>query len=276
MEDMMKIRKAIIPAAGLGTRFLPATKAVPKEMFPIVDKPAIQYIVEEAKDAGITDIIIITSKGKNAIEDHFNGADYGVNIYYARQGEPKGLAGAVYAAKSFVGDEPFAVLLGDVVTLYYFNHSFKKMIDEFEKCNSSIIGIKEVKLNEVSKYGIAKLFPFIDTMTMLYKVHDLVEKPKIGEVESNDAIVGRYVLTPDIFEAIEEMFTMEMTNEEYQLTDALKLLIKKKNVYARTVYEEVYDIGSRLGFLQASIDFAVMRNDLKEDFINYFRKTANV
>ncbi|MBP5427400.1 MAG: UTP--glucose-1-phosphate uridylyltransferase GalU [Clostridiales bacterium] len=283
----MSIKKAIIPAAGLGTRFLPATKAQPKEMLPIVDKPTIQYIVEEAVEAGITDILIVTGKGKNCIEDHFdkapelerqleekgktefleviNGITDNVNIHYIRQKEAKGLANAIYCAKSFVGREPFAILLGDIIieTKYPF---LARLINTFERYNSPIIGVEEVDMKDVSKYGI------IDGKIMddrIFKIDRLVEKPSIEMAPSNIAILGRYVLTSDIFNIIEKLPVGK--NGEYQLTDALQELLKTRPLYACECKGKKYDIGSKVGFLEANIDFALKRPDLRDEVLEYMK-----
>ena len=283
----MSIKKAIIPAAWLGTRFLPATKAQPKEMLPIVDKLTIQYIVEEAVEAGITDILIVTGKGKNCIEDHFdkapelerqleekgktefleviNGITDNVNIHYIRQKEAKGLANAIYCAKSFVGREPFAILLGDIIieTKYPF---LARLINTFERYNSPIIGVEEVDMKDVSKYGI------IDGKIMddrLFKIDRLVEKPSIEMAPSNIAILGRYVLTSDIFNIIEKLPVGK--NGEYQLTDALQELLKTRPLYACECKGKKYDIGSKVGFLEANIDFALKRPDLRDEVLEYMK-----
>lgn len=267
----MNIRKAVIPAAGVGARLWPVTNAIPKEMFPIVDKPTMQYIVDEAREAGITDILIITRDNKYSIENYFGQEYCGINIYYARQDRPEGLASAVYLAKTFVGNEPFAVLLGDVVTHYISGHAFlKEMVDSFNVNNGNMIGLKEVDFSEVSKYGIVQRSVY-DFVADTHRVCDLVEKPSQKEAQSNNAIVGRYIFTPDIFGAIEELFTIESTGE-YQLTDAIKLLMNKNHVYTKTYCGDVYDLGSRIGFLQANIDFAMMRDELKNDVLKYLKK----
>ena len=287
----MCIKKAIIPAAGLGTRFLPATKAQPKEMLPVVDKPTIQYIVEEIVMSGIKEILIITGKGKNSIEDHFGKSSElelqlakkgekrlleevkkvadGVSIYYTRQKEARGLADAVYYAKSFVGNEPFAVLLGDVIT-YSKEPFLKQLIDMYNKCKAPIIGAGRVNKEEVSKYGI------IDANKSnngFLKINSLVEKPLISDAPSNIAILGRYILTPDIFDMIEKLEVGK--NGEYQLTDALQMLIKKRNMYVYEFEGKVYDIGSKLGFLEANIDFALRRDEIKENLLKYLRELLN-
>lgn len=284
---MQKIRKAIIPAAGLGTRFLPATKAQPKEMLPIVDKPTIQYIVEEAVASGIEDIIIISGRGKRAIEDHFDKSyeleetlaekekfellkevkaiSNMVNIHYIRQKEPKGLGHAVACASSFIGNEPFAVLLGDDI-VYSEEPCLKQLINEYEKYKTSIIGMQSVSDKDVSKYGI--IIPekqFRDTNVIC--VETFVEKPKFGETESNYAIMGRYILEPEIFKILAKQ--EPGAGGEIQLTDALIELNKQQPVLAKEFSGVRYDVGDKLGFIKATIDFALMRGDLKLDVLEY-------
>ena len=281
----MKIKKAIIPAAGLGTRFLPATKAQPKEMLPIVDKPTIQYIVEEAVQSGIEDILIITGRNKRAIEDHFDKSvelelelkkknqesllslvediSNMVNIHYIRQKEPKGLGHAIYCAKSFVGNEPFAVLLGDDVVDAEVP-VLKQMIEQFERYNCTIIGVQEVPEEDVHKYGIVS-GTFIEDR--LYKVNDLIEKPRREEAPSNIAILGRYIITPRIFEILEN--TPPGRGGEIQLTDALKTLLNYEAIYAYNFIGKRYDVGDKLGYLMATVEYALKREDLREPFRRY-------
>ncbi|AAM23994.1 UTP--glucose-1-phosphate uridylyltransferase [Caldanaerobacter subterraneus subsp. tengcongensis MB4] len=281
----MKIKKAIIPAAGLGTRFLPATKAQPKEMLPIVDKPTIQYIVEEAVQSGIEDILIITGRNKRAIEDHFDKSvelelelkkknqesllslvediSNMVNIHYIRQKEPKGLGHAIYCAKSFVGNEPFAVLLGDDVVDAEVP-VLKQMIEQFERYNCTIIGVQEVPEEDVHKYGIVS-GTFIEDR--LYKVNDLIEKPRREEAPSNIAILGRYIITPRIFEILEH--TPPGRGGEIQLTDALKTLLNYEAIYAYNFIGKRYDVGDKLGYLMATVEYALKREDLREPFKRY-------
>jgi len=281
----VKIRKAIIPAAGLGTRFLPATKAQPKEMLPIVDKPTIQYIVEEAIQSGIEDILIITGRNKRAIEDHFDKSvelelelkkknkesllnlvediSNMVNIHYIRQKEPKGLGHAIYCAKSFVGNEPFAVLLGDDIVDSEVP-VLKQMIDQYERYNCSIIGVQEVPYEDVDKYGIVDAAIIEDR---LYKVNNLVEKPKKEETPSNIAILGRYIITPRIFEILEN--TPPGAGGEIQLTDALKTLLNYEAIYAYNFIGKRYDVGDKLGYLMATVEYALKREDLSEPFKRY-------
>ncbi|MBP5426440.1 MAG: UTP--glucose-1-phosphate uridylyltransferase GalU [Clostridiales bacterium] len=284
----MRVKKAIIPAAGLGTRFLPATKAQPKEMLPIVDKPTIQYIVEEAQNSGISDILIITGKGKNSIEDHFDKSrelewqlerkgksdllkkvdkiTEGVNIHYIRQKEAKGLANAIHLAKSFVGQDPFAVMLGDIVTDYKYPF-LRVLVEMFGKYGAPIIGVSEVKMSEVSNYGIVAASAQSDGML---KISDLVEKPSYDAAPSNMAIMGRYILTPEIFNIIQNIDVGK--DGEYQLTDALKVLLKIRPMYACQFKGKIYDIGSKLGFLQANIDFALKQDDLRDGLLKYMLK----
>ncbi|RDW16414.1 UTP--glucose-1-phosphate uridylyltransferase [Oceanobacillus arenosus] len=284
----MKVTKAVIPAAGLGTRLLPSTKAMPKEMLPIIDKPTIQYIVEEAVAAGIKDIIIVTGKEKKAIEDHFDTSylleeilkNKGkitileelqditrlANIHYTRQGVPKGLGHAIWCARSFIGNEPFAVLLGD--TLVKDNKScLKEMIHLFEEHQSSIIGVKPVNKSEVSRYGIVDV---IKGNEPLQRVCNLVEKPEIGEEPSNLAIFGRYVLTPRVFDLLEKQ--KPGVGNEIQLTDALATLLDYENVYAQTFEGKSYDIGEKLGYLKTIIEFAIERDDLKKDVLQFLEE----
>lgn len=281
----MKVRKAIIPAAGLGTRFLPATKAQPKEMLPIVDKPTIQYIVEEAINSGIEEILIVTGRNKRAIEDHFDrsveleielakkGNDVLlkqvrdisnlVDIHYVRQKEAKGLGHAIHCAKAFVGNEPFAVLLGDDVVDAEVP-CLKQLIDMYESHSSTILGVQEVDAGDVDKYGIVD---YERSEGRLYKVRDLVEKPSREKAPSNVAILGRYIITPEIFDILED--TKPGSGGEIQLTDALKSLGKIQDMYAYNFKGKRYDIGSKLGFLQATVEFALKRDELKDDFRRY-------
>lgn len=287
----MKIKKAIIPAAGLGTRFLPATKAQPKEMLPIVDKPTIQYIVEEAVASGIEDIIIVTGRTKKSIEDHFDksvelemelekhGKDELLeiarsvseiaNIYYIRQKEPKGLGHAVLTAKTFIGDEPFAVLLGDdVITSEV--PCLKQMMDMYEQYESTILGVQTVAEDQVNKYGIVQGSQIGDRM---YTVENMVEKPKIGEAPSNVAVLGRYIITPAIFPLLEKQEAG--AGGEIQLTDALCKLAGQEKMYAYDFIGRRYDVGSKIGFLQATVDFALDRADLRDEFMTYLKEVVS-
>ncbi|WP_160674291.1 UTP--glucose-1-phosphate uridylyltransferase GalU [Clostridium sp. C8-1-8] len=282
----MKVRKAIIPAAGLGTRFLPATKAQPKEMLPIVDKPTIQYIIEEAVASGIEEILIITGRNKKCIEDHFDKSveleveleksgksellelvrditDL-VDIHYIRQKEPKGLGHAIHCAKAFVGKEPFAVLLGDDVVYNDGKPCLKQLMDCYSEYNTTILGVQEVAHENVNKYGIVNGIHIEDRV---YKVKDLVEKPSVDEAPSNVAILGRYIITPAIFDILEN--TNPGKGGEIQLTDALKTLIKQEAMYAYNFEGNRYDVGDKLGFLQATVEYALRRDDLRETFTEY-------
>ncbi|CEH30656.1 UTP--glucose-1-phosphate uridylyltransferase [Aneurinibacillus migulanus] len=281
----MKVRKAIIPAAGLGTRFLPATKAMPKEMLPIVDKPTIQYIVEEAVASGIEDIIIVTGKGKRAIEDHFdysfelecNLREKGkltlleevqrpsnlADIHYIRQKEPKGLGHAIWCARKFIGNEPFAVLLGDDIVQAKVP-CLQQMLDIYERYKSPVIGIQKVAQEEVSRYGI------IDGVQLeqnLYDINRLIEKPSSEESPSNLAIIGRYVLVPEIFGILEGQ--QPDMRGEIQLTDALAVLNKHKNIYGYKFVGKRYDVGEKFGFIRATIEFALQRNCLQGELESY-------
>lgn len=286
----MKIKKAIIPAAGLGTRFLPATKAQPKEMLPIVDKPTIQYIVEEAVASGIEDIVIVTGRTKKAIEDHFDksvelemelekhGKDELLeiardvsqiaNIYYIRQKEPKGLGHAVLTAKNFIGNEPFAVLLGDDVITSE-TPCLKQMMDMYEQYDSSILGVQTVADDQVNKYGIVQGDKIADRM---YTVENMVEKPKIGEAPSNVAVLGRYIITPAIFPLLEKQEAG--AGGEIQLTDALCKLAQQEKMYAYDFVGRRYDVGSKQGFLEATVDFALDRADLRDEFMTYLQEVV--
>lgn len=281
----MKVRKAIIPAAGLGTRFLPATKAQPKEMLPIVDKPTIQYIIEEAVASGIEEILIVTGRNKKCIEDHFDRSveleleleksnkdemlemvkeisDI-ADIHYIRQKEPKGLGHAILCARAFVGDEPFAVLLGDDVVDSEVP-CLKQLMDCYDEYKTSILGVQTVPKDDVNKYGIVDGLHIEDRV---YKVKNLVEKPAIEEAPSNVAILGRYIITPQIFNILEE--TKPGKGGEIQLTDALETLISQEAMYAYNFEGKRYDVGDKLGFLQATVEFALKREELREPFMNY-------
>lgn len=282
----MKVRKAIIPAAGLGTRFLPATKAQPKEMLPIVDKPTIQYIIEEAIESGIEEILIITGRNKRAIEDHFDRSielelelekknkkellslvrdiSNMVNIHYVRQKEPKGLGHAINCARSFVGNEPFGVLLGDDIVHSESKPCLKQLIDAYNEYKTTILGVQAVTDEDVSKYGIVD-GKFIEEG--VYKVKNLVEKPSLEEAPSNIAILGRYIITPGIFDILDN--TKPGRGGEIQLTDALKVLAAREAMYAFEFEGKRYDVGDKLGFLQATVEFALRREDLREDFLKY-------
>ena len=286
---MSKITKAVIPAAGLGTRFLPATKACPKEMLPIVDKPTIQYIIEEALASGITDILIISGRNKRSIEDHFDrspelemnleegGKDEllqmvkniaNVNIHYVRQKEPKGLGNAILCAKAFVGNEPFAVLLGDDVVYNEEYPCLKQLMDVYDVKGGSVLGCQTVPLEKVSAYGIVASEATADER--IFKVNDMVEKPAIDEAPSRLAVLGRYVITPEIFEILEN--TAPGRGGEIQLTDALKVLAQHQDMYAYDFIGKRYDVGDKFGYLQATVEYALRRDDLKDKFVAYLKK----
>lgn len=281
---MKKVRKAIIPAAGLGTRFLPATKAMPKEMLPIVDKPTIQYIVEEAVESGIEDIIIVTGKGKRAIEDHF---DYSfeleenliqkqkfdllekvkepskVDIHYIRQKEPKGLGHAVWCARKFIGDEPFAVLLGDDI-VQSDTPCLRQLMDEYERTLSSVIGVQTVPEEETHRYGV--IDPS-DQSGRRYQVNHFVEKPKQGTAPSNLAIMGRYILTPEIFMFLEQQ---ELgAGGEVQLTDAIQKLNQIQRVFAYDFEGVRYDVGEKFGFIKTTIEVALKDETLRDELVRF-------
>jgi UTP--glucose-1-phosphate uridylyltransferase len=283
---MKTIKKAIIPAAGLGTRFLPVTKAMPKEMLPIVDKPTIQYIVEEAIESGIEDIIIVTGKGKRAIEDHFdnnfeleqNLMEKGkfellekvrhtseVDIHYIRQKEPKGLGHAVWCARKFIGDEPFAVLLGDDIVQAEVP-GLRQLIGQFEETGCSVVGVQQVAENETDRYGI------VDPLSAegrRYQVRNFVEKPKLGTAPSNLAIMGRYVFTPEIFALLDKQEIG--AGGEIQLTDAIQQLNQMQDVYAYDFAGKRYDVGEKLGFIRTNLEFALQN----EEFGDEVRKMLN-
>ena len=281
-----KIRKAIIPAAGLGTRFLPATKAQPKEMLPIVDKPTIQYIIEEAVASGIEEILIITGRSKKCIEDHFDKSveleleleksgkeemlkmvreiSDMVDIHFIRQKEPRGLGHAISCAKTFVGNEPFAVLLGDDIVYNEGKPCLKQLIDCYDEYNTSVLGVQTVEAKDVNKYGIVNGIHIEDRV---YKVKGLVEKPAVEEAPSNVAILGRYIITPRIFKILEE--TKPGKGGEIQLTDALLNLISEEAMYAYDFEGTRYDVGDKLGFLKATVEYALRREDLRDGFIEY-------
>ncbi|MFS8652584.1 MAG: UTP--glucose-1-phosphate uridylyltransferase GalU [Caldibacillus sp.] len=289
----MKIRKAVIPAAGLGTRFLPATKAQPKEMLPIVDKPAIQYIVEEAVASGIEEIAIIISRGKSSIENHFDKSyeledalqeknkldvleevrktSNLANISYIRQQEPRGLGDAILCAKKFVGYEPFAVLLGDDI-IDSDPPALKQMIDVFEYWSSSIIAVQTVPKQDVSKYGIVKpRGGGIDQN--IYYIDELVEKPSLKEAPSRLAVMGRYILRPEIFQALEQ--TPIGQGGELQLTDAINILNQQQAIFAYNFNGKRYDVGDKLGFIKATIDFALNREDLQVEVFQYMSEIVS-
>lgn len=284
----MKVRKAVIPAAGLGTRFLPATKAMPKEMLPIVDTPTIQYIIDEAVKSGIEDIIIVTGRTKRSIEDHFDKAyeleteleksgkkelvkivqdiSNMANIYYVRQKEAKGLGHAIHCAKTFIGNEPFAVLLGDDVVKSD-KPCLAQMIEIYDKYQASVLGVQTVSSDDISKYGAVACTKVEERV---YKVSDMVEKPRKEDAPSNIAILGRYIISPKIFECIEK--TGAGAGGEIQLTDALKMLCEIEDMYAYDFIGRRYDVGNKMGFLEATVEFALSRGDLKDEFTDYLKK----
>lgn len=286
-----KVRKAVIPAAGLGTRFLPATKAQPKEMLPIVDKPTIQYIIEEAKASGIEEILIVTGRSKRSIEDHFdrsieleiNLKEHNkddllevikkiseINIHYIRQKEPLGLGHAILCAKHFIGDEPFAVLLGDDVVDSK-KPCLKQLIDVYDETGASILGVQKVAKDKVSSYGIVAPKGDIGERTCV--VGDMVEKPDVENAPSQLAVLGRYIITPQIFELLEK--TKAGKGGEIQLTDGLKELAKKQIVLAYDFVGRRYDVGSKQGFLEATVEYALKRPELKDEFMEYLKGIIN-
>lgn len=288
---MKKVKKAIIPAAGLGTRFLPATKAMPKEMLPIVDKPTIQYIIEEAVASGIEDIIIVTGKGKRAIEDHFDNSfeleqnliekgkfellsevqksSQMADIHYIRQKEPKGLGHAIWCARKFIGNEPFAVLLGDDIVQAE-KPCLKQLIDQYEIYQSSILGVQKVPMEEVSRYGIVNGNEIGERS---FRVNSLIEKPKLEEAPSNLAIMGRYILNPRIFDILGEQGPG--AGGEIQLTDAIAGLNQYEAVYAYNFEGTRHDVGEKMGFIQTTIEFALKHKDLRTPLLNYLSATLD-
>jgi UTP--glucose-1-phosphate uridylyltransferase len=283
------VRKAVFPVAGLGTRFLPATKAQPKEMLPLVDKPIIQYGVEEALGSGVNNIILVTGRGKNAIEDHFDVSveletfleargkrellaeirkiSNLINVSYVRQGEPLGLGHAVLVTKDLVGQEPFAVILGDDV-IDAKPPALRQMIDVFAELDGPVLAIEEVPHESVSSYGV------IDAEEVrpgVYRIRDMVEKPPREEAPSNLAIIGRYILTPDIFPALEETARERDRTGEIQLTNGLRKLLRTRHIYGCKIDGVRHDTGNKLGFLKAVVYFALQRDDLSEPFRNYLR-----
>ena len=285
----MKVTKAVIPAAGLGTRVLPATKAQPKEMLVIVDKPSLQYIVEELVESGIKDIIIVTGRNKNSIEDHFDHSyeledtlkknnkntllekvediSSMANICYVRQNHPKGLGHAILKAKSFVGDEPFVIALGDDI-VYNDVPVAKQLIDNYSKYGSSIVGCQEVKESDVSKYGIVKPLLSLDEKTV--EMEDFIEKPSIDEAPSKLACLGRYLLTPKIFDYLEK--TEPGKCGEIQLTDAIVAMMKDgEKVLAYNFEGKRYDIGNKFGLLKANIEFGLRNEETREELLEYLK-----
>ncbi|MCH4890659.1 UTP--glucose-1-phosphate uridylyltransferase GalU [Acidaminobacter sp. JC074] len=288
----MRVRKAVIPAAGLGTRFLPATKAQPKEMLPIVDKPTLQYIIEEAVASGIEEILIITGRNKSSIENHFDKSveleldlenkgksellsivrdvSNMVNIHYIRQKEPLGLGHAISCAKCFVGYEPFAVMLGDDVVYNDSVPCLKQMMDVYNLTGGSILGVQEVDSSDVSKYGIVSGSLISDD---LYKVTTMVEKPSASEAPSNVAVLGRYILSPKVFSVLEN--TSPGKGGEIQLTDALKKMADREDVFAYNFKGRRYDVGDKQGFIEATIEYALRRDELKDGVLDYLKDIVN-
>lgn len=286
----MRIRKAIIPAAGFGTRFLPATKAQPKEMIPVVDKPALQYIIEELIAAGIEDVLIVTNRNKHAIEDHFDRSielelllersgnvemlqtvrniSELVRVHYVRQMEAKGLGHAILCGKAFVGNEPFAVLLGDDIVDSN-APCIGQLMDTHREFQGTVLGVQEVERKDTSKYGIVDGVKLCDNV---YSVNSLVEKPAVDEAPSNIAILGRYIIAPEIFEILEN--TVPGKGGEIQLTDALNQLAHRDKVYARVFEGKRYDIGDKLGYLKATVDFALKREELGPALMEYIKTVA--
>lgn len=288
-QEMGLVKKAIIPAAGLGTRFLPATKAMPKEMLPIVDKPTIQYIVEEAVASGIEDIIIVTGKGKRAIEDHFDNAfelehnllekgklellrevqkSSKVDIHFIRQKEAKGLGHAVWCARNFIGDEPFAVLLGDDIVSAEVPCT-RQLMDQFDLTGRSVIGVKPVPMQETERYGIVEPRENGDE-GLLHLVNRFVEKPLPGTTSSNLAIMGRYILTPDIFKFLQKQ--EKGAGGEIQLTDAIQKLNESQGVYAYEFEGKRYDVGEKLGFITTTLDFALRDKSLRAPLLEAMKE----
>lgn len=286
----MKVRKAIIPAAGLGTRFLPATKALPKEMLPIVDKPTIQFIVEEAKASGIEDILIVTGKNKRAIENHFDSnpeleqdlektgksgllkltqeiTDLGVNVYYTRQPYPAGLGDAVYRARSFVAGEPFVIMLGDDLMKDKVPLT-KQLINDYDKTHASTIAVMKVPHKEVSKFGV--IAPDGNIAPDLYNVKNFVEKPAVDKAPSDLAIIGRYLLTPEIFDILEHQ--KPGRGGEIQLTDAIDTMNKTQRVFAHVFKGERFDVGNKEGYLETSIQYGLIHPETRDAFRKYIKE----
>ena len=283
----MKVKKAVIPAAGYGTRLLPASKAIPKEMIPIVDRPTIQYVIEEAIEAGIEEVLIITSKNKQEIEDHFDRdlelemvlkekekydikkevdrISNMIDIHYVRQKEQKGLGHAISCAETFVGNDPFAVILGDDLVVSK-KPAIGQLMEVYEKKEAPILGVQDVPEKDVDKYGIVK---YKEKQGKSYLLEDMIEKPAVEEAPSNLAILGRYVITPDIFPIIEN--TPRGKGGEIQLTDALKTLAEKRDVYAHNFSGKRYDVGNKMGFLKATVEFALNREEFTAEFEDYLK-----
>lgn len=277
---MKGVRKAVIPAAGIGSRFLPATKAQPKEMLPVVHKPVIQYVIEEAVSSGIKEILIVTGRGKRAIEDHLDkGIKNGysleldkllesVNIFYTRQKEPKGLGDAVYHARSFVEDEPFALLLGDTITI---PPCTKEIIEKYNEYKTSIISVEEVPPEKISSYGIIKGKNIEESM---YMIQDMVEKPKPEEAPSNIGIIGRYILTPEIFDCIK--LTKSGKGGEIQITDSMRILREREKMYACVYSGKRYDIGSKLDWLKANIELSLKDDEFGAELKQFLTELLGI
>jgi UTP--glucose-1-phosphate uridylyltransferase len=293
MNDMIqKVRKAVYPAAGLGTRFLPATKAMPKEMLPLVDKPLIQYGIEEAVQSGMHNILIVTGRGKTAIEDHFDvsfelehllesrnktelldavhAISDIIDVAYVRQKEALGLGHAVLRAKELVGHEPFAVVLSDDV-IYSEVPCLRQLLDVYEFYGASVVALMEVPKDQISAYGVVDAEPVSHSAgpNTLFRIRNLVEKPKTDQAPSNLAIIGRYILTPEIFQSIESI--EPGSGGELQLTDALKHLLRSRPIYGLKFEGKRYDAGDKLGFLKATVEFALRRPDLGAQFREYLK-----
>jgi UTP--glucose-1-phosphate uridylyltransferase len=289
MVTHQKVRKAVFPAAGLGTRFLPATKAQPKEMLPLVDKPIIQYVIEEAVASGLTSIIIVTGKGKNAIEDHFDvsyelerhlarrgettvleqvrAISSMINVSYVRQGEQLGLGHAVLQARDLVGDEPFAVMLGDDI-IDSAVPCMRQMLNVYESYGGPVVAVQQVPRSEISAYGVIDGLPEGDS-GRLFRIRDMVEKPKAEDAPSDLAIIGRYILTPEIFDDLEN--TPRGAGGEIQLTDGLRRLKQRRTLYGYRFEGVRHDAGNKLGFLKATVEFALKREDLGGPFREYLK-----
>ncbi|HBD06500.1 MAG TPA: UTP--glucose-1-phosphate uridylyltransferase [Firmicutes bacterium] len=291
---MQRVKKAIIPAAGLGTRFLPATKSMPKEMLPIVDTPTIQFIVEEAVKSGIDEILIITNSNKHSMENYFD-LNYELemrlkeagkndlvdlirqvaslaNIHYVRQKEPKGLGHAILCARTFVGNEPFAVLLGDDMVVNQGKPALLQLVEAYNQKTCSILGVQEVLHTEVNKYGIVTPSREVKDGKKLFKVVDMVEKPDIDKAESDYAVLGRYILTPEIFDILSH--TEPGKNGEIQLTDAIRDLMVHQPVYACDFVGTRYDVGDKFGYVKATIDYSLRRADMSKKVKDYIKELA--
>ncbi len=286
----MTIKKAVIPAAGLGTRFLPVTKSMPKEMLPIIDTPAIHYVVKEAVETGIDDIIIITGRGKRAVEDYFDESpememhlskhkkddllqtireiSSMANVHYIRQKEPKGLPDAILAAEKHIGDEPFAVLLGDDIIVSE-TPCTKQLIDVYKMSHSSVIAVQDVPKEKINRYGAVQAVKIASPTTDLYQVSHIVEKPRIEEAPSTLAAIGRYVFTPEIFDAMKQ--TKPGVNNELQIADSINILCQSQKVFACAFKGKRYDIGDKLGYIQAIIDFALKNDEIKHEVLAYLK-----